>query len=189
LEHHPSVRAVFFPYGRSITPPPSLANSPKEPFEQLIQSLGIPESVHFQPVANRNTQPGDLTVRTALLLQQELKRDGICLGKAAQRARSLLSHEAEQRNWMTTPYMGLDQELNQRIRAYFAAANNRFAQRVWGCQWDQIFTSVQFDKPRNLTVAEQDEMARAIRRIRRRLFPIRTIRDAIRNVLYWSRIK
>ena len=192
LEHHPSVRAVFFPYGRSITPPPSLANSPREPFEQLIQCLGIPESVHFQPVANRNTQPGDLTVRTALLLHQELKRDGIRLGKAAQRARSLLSHEAEQRNWMRTPYMGLDSELNQRIRAYFAAANNRFAQRVWGCQWDQIFTTVQSEKPRNLTIAEQDEIARAIRRIRRKLFPLRKfplrgIRNTLRNILDLSR--
>ena len=61
------VHAVFFPYGRSITPPPALKDGPKDPFAQLIHCLGIPESVHFQPVANLNTQPGDLAIRTAQL--------------------------------------------------------------------------------------------------------------------------
>ena len=100
LQKHPSVHAVFFPYGRSITPPPALENGPKEPFTQLIHCLGIPETVQLKPVAKLNTQPGDLAIRTALKLSQELKREGIQLGKKAKQARTLICREAERRNWM-----------------------------------------------------------------------------------------
>ena len=103
LQDHPAVHAVFFPYGRSITPPPALKDCPKDPFAQLIHCLGIPETVQFKPVANQNSQPGDLAIRAALQLSQELKREGVRLGKRAKRARTLLCREAERRNWMETP--------------------------------------------------------------------------------------
>jgi hypothetical protein len=171
LQDHPAVHAVFFPYGRSITPPPALKDGPKEPFAQLIHCLCIPESVHFQPVANLNTQPGDLAIRTALELSQELKREGIQLGKKAKRARTLICREAERRNWMETPFQGLDPELNQRIRTHFAAANNRFALRVWGRPWDQIFTPSPATAGRIPSTAEQREIHQAVKQIRRRLDP------------------
>ena len=57
LEQHPSVHTVFFPYGRSITPPACQGNAPRDPFAQLIHCLGIPETVQFKPVANQNSQP------------------------------------------------------------------------------------------------------------------------------------
>ena len=171
LEHHPAVHAVFFPYGRSVTAPPSLGAGPKEPFAQLIHSLGIPASVHFQTVANLNRQPGDLAIRTALQLSQELKHEGIRLGKTAKRARTLLCLEAERRNWMKTPYMGVDPELNQRIRAHFAAANNRFAHRIWGCPWDQIFSPAAAAESPVPSAAEQRAIDQAVKRIRRQLMP------------------
>ena len=171
LQEQPSVHAVFFPYGRSITPPPSLGDGPKEPFAQLIHCLGIPETVQFKPVANQNSQPGDLAIRTALQLSQELKREGVRLGKKAKRARTLLCREAERRNWMETPLHGLDPELNQRIRAHFAAANNRFAIRIWGLPWDQIFTPSPATAGRIPSTAEQREIHQAVKQIRRRLDP------------------
>ena len=171
LQDHPAVHAVFFPYGRSITPPPALKDGPKEPFAQLIHCLCIPESVHFQPVANLNTQPGDLAIRTALELSQELKREGIQLGKKAKRARTLICREAERRNWMETPFQGLDPGLNQRIRTHFAAANNRFALRVWGRPWDQIFTPSPATAGRIPSTAEEREIHQAVKQIRRRLDP------------------
>ena len=58
--------------------------------------------MHFEPLANLNTQPGDLAIRTALQLSQELKREGVRLGKSAKRARTLLCQGAERRNWMET---------------------------------------------------------------------------------------
>ena len=105
----------------------------------MIHCLGIPDTLQLKPEANQNLQPGDLALRAVLQLSQELKREGVCLGKRAKRARTLLCQEAERRNWMETPCMGVDSRLNQRIRAHFAAANNRFANRIWGCPWDQIF--------------------------------------------------
>ena len=171
LEHHPSVQTVFFPYGRSITAPPALEGLPQDPFGQLIHSLGIPTSVRFQPVANRNAQPGDLAIRTALQLSQQLNDEGIRLGKAARRARSLLCSEAERRNWIATPYRGLDPALNQRIRSHFAAANNRFADRVWGCSWDQIFTPEPAKESRIPSAAEQRAIDQAVTRLHRQLFP------------------
>lgn len=171
LDKQPSVYAVFFPYGRSITPPPSLWDGPKEPFAQVIHCLGIPETVRFKPVANQNSQPGDLAIRTALQLSQELKREGVRLGKKAKRARTLLCQEAERRNWMETPYMGVDPELNQRIRAHFAAANNRFSHRIWGCPWDQIFSPAAAAESPAPNAAEQKAIDQATQRIRRRLIP------------------
>ena len=171
LAHHPSVRTVLFPYGRSITPPACLQQAPREPFAQFIHCLGIPDSVAFHAVENMNSQPGDLAIRTALHLNQAFQREGIHLGKKAKRARALLCREAEQRNWGQTPYVGLDSTLNQRIRDCFAAANNRFAQRIWGCSWDQIFPESPIAEPRSPSTAEQQEIQQAAEVIRRRLFP------------------
>jgi len=171
LEKQPSVQAVFFPYGRSITPPPPLEDVPKEPFAQVIHCLGIPETVQFKPVANQNSQPGDLAIRTALKLNQELKRKGVRLGKSAKRARTLLYQEAERRHWRKTPYMGVDSKLNRRIKAHFAAANNRFAKRIWGCPWDQIFSSETAAPSCTPNAAEQKAIDQATQRIRRRLNP------------------
>ena len=171
LAQHPSVHAVFFPYGRSITPPPCQGDAPRDPFAQLIHCLGIPDTVQFKPVANQNSQPGDLAIRAALQLSQELKREGVRLGKRAKRARTLLCREAERRNWMETPYMGVDSGLNRRIRAHFAAANNRFANRIWGCPWDQIFNPDTAAQSRIPSAAEQQAIDQAVRRIRRRLVP------------------
>ena len=171
LEKHPSVHAVFFPYGRSITPPQSLEDGPRDPFEQLIHCLKIPETVQFKPVANLNTQPGDLAIRAALQLSHELKREGVLLGKSAKRARTLLCREAERRNWMETPFQGLNPELNQRIRTHFAAANNRFANRIWGCPWDQIFNPDMASQSRIPSTAEQRAIDQTVKRIRRRLIP------------------
>ena len=184
LKHHASVRTIFLPYGRSITLPPALHRYPSEPFAQLIHCLEIPDSAHFERMNNMNAQPGDLAIRTALQLRLELKRDGIRLDKTArQRARALLCKEAEQRNWAQTPYIGLNPELNQRIRDYFAAANNRFAQRIWGCRWDQIFTTGPLAEARSPIEAERDDMHQAIKRIRRKLFQSRPIRDSFRNAI------
>jgi len=169
LERHPFVRTVFFPFGRSLSLPPSLVDQPKEPFAQLIRCLGIPESVHFKPVANMNAQPGDLAIRTALQLSKELKREGIRLGKSAKRARVLICREAEQRNWIGTPYVGLSPKLSERIRSHYAAANNRFALRVWGCPWDQIFTAGPVAESRIPTAAEQEAVDQAVKQIRLQL--------------------
>jgi len=171
LQDHPAVHAVFFPYGRSITPPPALKDCPGDPFAQLIHCLGIPETVQFKPVANQNSQPGDLAIRASLQLRQELKREGVRLGKRAKRARTLICREAERRNWMETPFQGLDPELNQRIRTHFAAANNRFALRGWGQPWDLIFTPRPATVGRIPRTTEQREIHQAVKQIRRQLVP------------------
>lgn len=170
LEHHPSVQTNFFPYGRSITPPPQQQLATNDPFVQLVQCLGIPESVAFAKVDNLNAQPGDLAIRAALQLSQELKHEGIRLGKKAKRARSMLCRAAEQRHWNQTPYIGLNPKLNQRIRDHFAASNNRFAERVWRCQWDQIFTTRPLPEAKIPTRKEQDEIDQVTKQIRRKLF-------------------
>ena len=183
LNDHPSSQIFLYPYGRSITPPQSLHDAPNDPFMQLIHCLKIPISTEFKPIRDLNIQPGNLGIHAALTLSRESRDKETLKGRTAKRARALICKEAEQRNWAKRPYIGLNPELNRRIRDHFAAANNRFAQRVWGCQWDQIFTAEHLEEPRNLTIAERDEVHQAIKRIRRRLFPTRTIRDAIRNVV------
>ena len=79
--------------------------------------------------------------------------------------------------------MGLNPKLNRRIRDHFSAANNRFAQRVWGCPWDEIFTPGASAEARSPIDAERDDMHQAIKRIRRKLFQSRPIRDSFRNAI------
>ena len=79
--------------------------------------------------------------------------------------------------------MGLNPELNRRIRDHFLAANNRFAQRVWGCQWNEIFTPGASAEVRSPIKAERDDMHQAIKQIRRKLFQSRPLRDAIRKII------
>ena len=172
LERHPSVQKVFFPYGRSVTPPPSLVNHPKDPFAQFIHCLSIPPTVQFQSISNLNAQPGDLAIRTALQLSQELKHEGIRLDKTTKlQARSLIYREAEQRNWMKTPYIGLSPKLNARIRSHYTAANNRFSIRVWGCPWDQIFPAGPTAESHIPTRAEQKAIDQAVKKICLQLGP------------------
>ena len=189
LMHSAASQIFLFPFGRSITPPPSLLNTPRDPFDQLIHCLDIPNSISFKPIEDLNVQPGNLGVHTALALSQEFKNTETLQGKTAKRkVRALIYKEAEQRNWFKTPYIGVNPELNRHIQDYFSAANNRFAQRVWGCRWNEIFTTEISTEQRNLSKAEQDEIHQAIKQIRRRLFPMRKfplrgIRNAIRNVM------
>lgn len=189
LEHHTSVQTNFFPYGRSITPQPQQQHAANDPFAQLVQCLGIPDSVAFAKVDNLNAQPGDLAIRAALQLSQELKQEGLRLGKKANLARTLLCREAKQRHWDQTPYIGLNQELNQRIQDHFSSSNNRFAERVWGCPWDQIFTTRPLREAKIPTRKEQDEIDQVTKQIRRKLFRdqgrftnvIRPIREGFLN--------
>ena len=182
LKDSAASQVFLFPYGRSITPPSSLLNIPRDPFDQLIHCLDIPGSTCFKPIDDLNIQPGNLGIQTALLLRKEFHNDEI-LKRNAKRTRSLICKQAEQRNWIKTPYIGVNPELNQRIQDYFSAANNRFAQRVWGCHWNQIFTMDISAEPGSLTAAERDEMNQVVKQIRRRLFPLRGIRNAIRNIV------
>ena len=52
----------------------------------MIHCLGIPDTLQLKPEANQNLQPGDLALRAVLQLSQELKREGVRLGKRAKRA-------------------------------------------------------------------------------------------------------
>ena len=72
---------------------------------------------------------------------------------------------------METPYMGVDPVLNKRIRAHVASANNRFAHRIWGCPWDQIFSPAAAAKSAVLNATEQKAIHQATQRIRQRLIP------------------
>jgi len=182
LEDSAASQVFLFPYGRSITPPSSLLNIPRDPFDQLIHCLDIPSSTCFKPINDLNVQPGNLGIQTALLLKREFQSDE-SLKRNAKRTRHQICKQAEQRNWTKTPYIGVNPELNQRIKDYFSAANNRFAQRVWGCHWDQIFTMDISAEPKSLTAAERDEINQVVKQIRRRLFPLRGIRNAIRNIV------
>ena len=169
IRRRKGIRTSFFPYGRTITPPASLQRFPNDPFAQLIGSLGIPERVSFQAIDNRNTQPGDLAVRTALHLSQELKSDGIRLGKKAQRARTLLTRESKRRGWSQTPYVGLDQATYNSIRDHFAEGNNRFSVAVWGCTWQQIFPLETLPQARLPSADAIKEIEEASAQIRRKL--------------------
>ena len=193
LKHSAASQIFLFPFGRTITPPPSLLNIPKDPFDQLIHCLDIPNSTSFTPIEDLNVQPGNLGVHTALALSKEFKNTEILQGRSAKRrVRALIYDEAEQRNWLRTPFIGVNPELNRHIQDYFSAANNRFAQHVWGCKWNEIFTTEISTEQRNLSKAEQDEIHHAIKQIRRKLFPLRKfplrgIRNTLRNILDMTR--
>jgi hypothetical protein len=144
---HPTVSTTFLPF----------RSGEADPCERLLTAIGVTDPQDLPPLAQlTNSQPGWKAVWLAQRLARRLRthhpeawRDGAF----KDRLRQGLERLALERDWPAEPYQGVDRRLLARLERHYAASNERFAQRVWGRSWRELFPSPQLKpsptKPRS----------------------------------------
>lgn len=114
-----------------------------DPCERLLQAIGIVNCADLKPLDQRiNAQPGWQAVWIAHHIARELRHKHPQAWKSSSckaRIRHSLESISLQRGWQAEPFQGLDEELLSRLEARYGSSNDRFAQRVWGCSWRDVF--------------------------------------------------
>ena len=132
IQRHSSVETRFLPYS---------GRSGDDPFDQVLQSLGDAASALWQPMRPENSQAGRMAVAASIRVQERLEAKGIHLAsKTARRAAThALLRRSRRFHWSRDRFNGLTPALYKRIREHYSAANERFAQKVWGTSWASLF--------------------------------------------------
>ncbi len=114
-----------------------------DPCERLLNAIGVADCRALAPLDEQpNSQPGWQAVWLAQRIAASLQRhhpaawhDRGC--KA--RIREELERLAAREGWPAEPFQGVNPYLLGRIERRFGPGNDRFAQRVWGCSWRELF--------------------------------------------------
>ena len=111
-----------------------------DPFERLMQHLGWGHAHGWLPAdrTRGNIQPGRRGVWLAQQISERLQQQGINPSRLKNTG-SVVRRIAQREGWSSDRYFGFSAELGQRVAHHYAAANGRFAQRVWGQAWDSFF--------------------------------------------------
>lgn len=127
LLREPRIRTTFLPYGSHFG----------DPFERLLAALEVlPPAAGWHPAAadKANVQPGCRGVWLAQAVGARLEALGVpgCrLGNTG----SVVRRIAERQGWQDDRYCGFDAQAAAAVANHYAAANDAFALRVWGCRW------------------------------------------------------
>jgi hypothetical protein len=123
----------------------------QDPFAQLLDVLELqppPVGWRAAPAAQANEQLGRRGLGLAYLLNRELdalpvRRNQLIAGHGLNRLVERIRQLARQRGWVAERFDGWQGRLPALLQQRFGASNNRFAQRVWGENWDEVFPSGQ----------------------------------------------
>ncbi|MEO1002361.1 MAG: hypothetical protein AAFX65_04535 [Cyanobacteria bacterium J06638_7] len=116
-----------------------------DPFEQLIAAVGLPPGAWKQaPQDQANEQLGRRGLGLAYLLNQRLdelplRRHRLIRAHGLNRLVEQVRARARQRGWVGERFSGWNGPLRRQLQACCDAANERFAQRVWGQAWQACF--------------------------------------------------
>jgi hypothetical protein len=124
---HPGVRCTFLPYGTAFG----------DPFERLIEALGVtPPPQGWAPAdpSKGNVQPGCRGVWLARAVGLRLKDLGVS-GRTLANTGAVVRRIAEGQGWQDDRYCGFDPPAAEAVADHYSAANDAFAERVWGCRW------------------------------------------------------
>jgi hypothetical protein len=127
LIRHPDVSSVFLPYGSGFG----------DPFSRMMEALGWPEPPQGWAPADPhkgNVQPGCQGVWLAQALGERLAALGLD-GRRLANTGAVVRRIAEQQGWQEDRFCGFDAAAAEAVSAHYTEANDRFAQRVWGCRW------------------------------------------------------
>lgn len=127
LIRRPGVTTVFLPYGSAFG----------DPFSRMMEALGLPEPQRGWAPADPhkgNVQPGCQGVWLAQAIGERLAALGLD-GKRLANAGAVVRRIAERQGWQDNRYCGFDGTTAEAVSAHYSEANDRFAQRVWGCCW------------------------------------------------------
>lgn len=142
-QHSGDLDCRFLPYGSALG----------DPFERLMASQGWePPAQGWRPADPQrgNVQPGCGGVWLAQAIGERLTQLGV--KATALHTGSVVRRIAERQGWTEDRYCGFDAESAARVVEHFAAANDAFAHRVWGCPWRERVPAVtmqrrQFEPP------------------------------------------
>lgn len=134
---HPAVTTTFLPF----------RSGEADPCERLLAAIGVADPQRLAPLQQvANSQPGWKAVWLAQHLARRLRRhhpEAWRDGAFKARLRQAIERLAVERDWPAEPYQGMDGELLTKLERHYAASNERFARRVWGCSWRELFPSPQ----------------------------------------------
>ncbi len=125
----------------------------QDPFSQLIALLELPAPVagwRAAPADQANEQLGRRGLGLAYLLNGELdrlpvRRNQLIAGHGLNRLVERVRQLARQRGWVAERFDGWQGRLPALLQQQLAASNSRFAQRVWGQDWEEVFAPGQPD--------------------------------------------
>lgn len=130
LIRHRSIECRFLPYASGLG----------DPFERLMADQGWQSGQPWLPAApdKHNVQPGCQGVWLAQAIGERLEQLGV-RGRALVNSGSVVRRIAVREGWQNDRYHGFDGPAAARVAAHYQAANDRLAQRVWGCTWGERF--------------------------------------------------
>ena len=131
---NPDFACIFLPFMKGSV----------DPCERLLSSMQLKSLQGLKPLrdSQTNVQPGWRSVWIAQRVAQRLRRQDPARWKnpAIKAAlRSKLEDDAMRNCWVNEPFSALTPNLRTMVNQRYAHSNDSFAQRVWGCQWNDIF--------------------------------------------------
>jgi hypothetical protein len=150
------LRCQFLPYGSGLG----------DPFERLMASQGWePPAQGWRPADPQrgNVQPGCGGVWLAQAISVRLEALGVDPA-ALPNTGGVVRQIAERQGWTEDRYCGFDADSAARVAEHFAATNDAFAHRVWGCPWRERVPAVSMQR-RQFTPPAGPEASRRLERL------------------------
>lgn len=124
------VRCTFLPFSRLYG----------DPFQQLIDSLGLDSALKYAPAApgSENVQPGTRGVWLSRLVVERLQKLGHS-GHDLKNTSQVVRRVAERQGWHEERYFGFSYELAASTLNHYREGNELFANRAWNRSWDEVF--------------------------------------------------
>jgi hypothetical protein len=114
-----------------------------DPCERLLAAVGVADRQGLRPLQQQaNVQPGWQAVWIARRIARRLSEqypEAWASSTCKARIREQLERLAGDQGWPVDPFQGLDAAMLTCIEQRYADSNDRFAQRVWGCNWRDLF--------------------------------------------------
>jgi len=164
----------FLPYGSALG----------DPFERLMASQGWePPPQGWRPADPQrgNVQPGCGGVWLAQAIGERLTQLGV--KATALHTGNVVRRIAERQGWTEDRYCGFDAESAARVAEHFAAANDAFAQRVWGCPWRERVPAVPMQRRQFSPPADPDARRRLERLVERAIAELVRLNPPLVQVL------
>jgi hypothetical protein len=130
LLSHPLIECQLLPYASGLG----------DPFERLMASQGWQPLEPWLPAdpSKGNVQPGCRGVWLAQAIGERLEQRGV-RGRALANTGAVVRRIAERQGWQDDRYCGFDAEAAARVATHYQPGNDRLAERVWGCRWQDRF--------------------------------------------------
>lgn len=108
----------------------------------FLKAVGIDPSQFPDMGVRRNPAAGPFTISVARCLLRSISIRGTQLNwMQAERCKKTLLEYLQENGWADTGYCGLMTSVVRQIEKEWLSDNNRFAQRVWGQRWEEVFVA------------------------------------------------